>query len=100
MTKRIDDQLKDKVSHILYEQQDMDVSQVEVEVLESSVFIRGTVDSESTKMAVENSLSGLEEIHEVFNELVIRQVDSEMDVSFGITNDLERDEQFRAEKLP
>ena len=102
MNRLNDEKLKEKVSEILYQDQDqdLDVSQVEVEVLESSLFLRGSVDSEASKRAVENSLSGIAGVHEIFNELSIRQVDSEMDVSLGITNDLERDEQFRAEKRP
>lgn len=100
MTRINDEELKEKIFQILQDEQEKDFSQVEVEVLEGSLFLRGSVDSETTKRKVEEALLDISGVHKIFNELSVIQIDSEMDVSLAITNDLERDEQFRAEKLP
>ena len=100
MTRISDEQLREKIIGILHDVQEQDFSQVEVEVLDGALFLRGSVDSETTKTKVEDYLSEISGIHKIFNELSVLQVDSEMDISIAITNDLERDEQFRSEKLP
>ncbi len=100
MTRISDEQLKEKIFRILHDDLEQDFSQVEIEVLDGSLFLRGSVESESTKRKVEDSLSDIFGLHKIFNELTVIQIESEMDVSIAITNDLERDEQFRAEKLP
>lgn len=97
---RSDKEIGDDVSEALHENPDVDASEVSVEVVEGNVFLRGQVDSRLTKRMAEGCVENIRGIKDIFNELTIKQVDSSMDVGFNITNDLERDEQYRAEKRP
>jgi osmotically-inducible protein OsmY len=99
-SERSDKEIGDDVSEALYESPDLDASGISVEVVDGNVFLRGQIDSRSTKSLAEGCIENIKGIKDIFNELTIQQVDSSMDVSFNITNDLERDEQYRAEKRP
>lgn len=97
---RTDKEIGDEVSVALSENSDIDASEISVEVVDGNVFLRGQIDNRSAKKMAEESIGNISGIKDIFNELAIKEVDPSMDVGFDITNDLERDEFYRAEKRP
>ena len=72
--KRSDDRVKEDVSEALYRDPDIDASDVEVEVKDGTVFLKGSVESRQIKRAAENCVDHLTGVEDVRNELTIRKI--------------------------
>lgn len=67
--KRNDQRIQDEVSEELYLSREIDASDIEVEVIEGRVFLRGSVDARETKRLAERLIENVVGVVDVQNEL-------------------------------
>lgn len=69
--RRSDDRVKEDVCEALYRDPNIDASDVEVEVKEGTVILRGSVESRQIKRATEDCVDHLSGVEDVRNELTV-----------------------------
>lgn len=73
--RRSDDRVKEDVSEALYCDQHIDASDIEIDVKDGTVFLRGIVESRQIKRAAEDCVDHLTGVEDVRNELTLKKED-------------------------
>ena len=71
--KRTDDRVKENVSEALYSDPNVDATDIEVEVKDGTVILKGSVESRQIKRAAEDCVDHLSGVEDVRNELTIKK---------------------------
>lgn len=74
--KRSDDRIKEEVCESLYRDSEVDASGIEVQVKDSCVYLKGSVDSRDQKRAAERCVENLSGVEDVQNELRVSRTNS------------------------
>lgn len=69
---RSDERIQDDVCEALHLSYDVDASDIEVEVKEGCVYLRGNSDNRETKWAAEDTVEGIPGVKDVMNELKVK----------------------------
>lgn len=72
--KRSDERIRDDACEILYKSHDVDASDVEVDVKDGCIYLKGTVESRQAKKLAEEAVENILGTKDVFNEIRIRSV--------------------------
>lgn len=75
--KRSDERIHEDVCEVLARHPGIDASEIEVQVQDGHVFLRGEVDSRFTKRRAEDVIDHISGVHDVRNELTVRRPDVE-----------------------
>jgi hypothetical protein len=75
--KRADDRIHEDVCEVLARHPGIDASEIEVQVKDGHVFLKGEVDSRFTKRRAEEVIDHISGVHDVRNELTVRRQDVE-----------------------
>lgn len=70
---RSDERIKEEVSEALARHPDIDASEIEIEVAQGLVTLRGSVDDRRTKRMAEDTIESLSGVRDVRNELTINK---------------------------
>lgn len=73
--RRSDERIRDEACEALSDSWDVDASQIEVEVKDGCVYLRGTVDSRNSKREAERAVEDLLGVTDVRNELNVKAPD-------------------------
>ncbi len=93
--RRSDDRIKEDVSEALFRDQNIDATDLEVEVKEGFVTLKGTIESREAKRAAEFCVEHLSGVQDVRNEITVKKNDaSSSGDSFGAGSS-----QFKNQKL-
>lgn len=68
-----DTKIRDDVSEALYENYDVDASDIEVSVNEGTVYLRGFIDSREAKREAERCLEHIPGVQDIQNELRVKR---------------------------
>lgn len=71
--KRSDERIKEEVCEALYHSRDVDASNIEVEVKDGCVYLKGEVDSRDTKRLAEDTVENVAGVRDVQNALMFRK---------------------------
>ena len=71
--KRTDDRIKEDVSEALYSDPNVDASDIDVEVKDGTVILKGSVESRQIKRAAEDCVDHLSGVEDIRNELIIKK---------------------------
>lgn len=71
--KRSDDRIKEDASEALYRDQNIDATDIEVQVKDGTVILKGSVDCRKTKREAEHCVDELIGVEDVRNELTIKK---------------------------
>lgn len=93
--RRSDDRVKEDVSEALYRDQNIDATDIEVEVKEGTVILKGSVESRQIKRDAENCVDHLTGVEDVRNELTIKKSEPSSSSNFTGSSNL----QFKNQKL-
>jgi osmotically-inducible protein OsmY len=93
--RRSDERIKEDVSEALFRDQNIDATELEVEVKEGFVTLKGTIESRQAKRAAEYCVEHLSGVQDVRNEITVKKSDAPSSGnSFGQGNS-----QFKNQKL-
>ncbi|MGE3608252.1 MAG: BON domain-containing protein [Bacteriovoracaceae bacterium] len=71
--KKTDERIYEQVCDALYSSYDVDASNIDVEVKDGCVYLRGEVDSRQTKKLAEDAADSVAGVYDVKNELTFKQ---------------------------
>lgn len=67
---RSDDRIREDACEALYQSFEIDASEIEVDVIQGRIFLKGKVDSRQTKRLAEQTIENLAGVIDVQNELI------------------------------
>lgn len=70
--RRSNERIKEDACEALFEARDVDASDIEVEVQEGHIILRGTVEDRSSKKAAERAVENLRGVEDVRNEIRLK----------------------------
>jgi hypothetical protein len=71
--KRSDENIKEEASGILYQDSELDASEISLTVKDGCIYLKGTVDSRDAKRRAERSIEKLSGVDDVQNELKVKR---------------------------
>jgi hypothetical protein len=71
--RRSDDRIKEDASDVLERHPDIDASEIELEVKEGIIFLRGTVEDRRTKRMAEDAVEHISGVKDIHNELTLNK---------------------------
>ena len=84
--RRSDDRIKEDVCEALYRDHSVDASNIEVEVKDGNVTLKGSVTARDAKRAAEEAVENLSGVEDVRNEIKVMKADSTLSNTSGFKN--------------
>lgn len=69
--RRSDERIREEVCETLAHDPDIDASEIEIDIVDSCIYLKGSVDSKRTKRLAELTIENISGIRDVFNMLKI-----------------------------